>query len=201
MMSTTLKGLVFSLKPYQLFMLCKVVACFSPNCAIDRFTVSVNSDSASSSRPRFRYMNPKLFMAGGPAQMELLDYKPKLQELHNQELPESVRMGQRITTMTSGQKSFPVVRPIFKFSRQGQCGTWISELLPHIGSIADDLADAQRTSPKGRGLPNRPGRRAAVRTCRGTRGTLDGTSAYRGYTKPAPAHSIKSDAAGASPAA
>src|SRR5262245_40706490 len=80
-----------------------------------------------------------LFMAGGPAQMELLDYKPKLQELHNQELPESVRMGQRITTMTSGQKSFPVVRPIFKFSPQGKCGTWVSELLPHIGSIADDI--------------------------------------------------------------
>ncbi len=80
-----------------------------------------------------------LFMAGGPAQMELLDYKPELEKLHNSELPESVRMGQRITTMTSGQKAFPVVKPIFKFSRQGKCGTWISELLPHIGGIADDI--------------------------------------------------------------
>ncbi len=100
-----------------------------------------------SGKPLFRkpHFAPKakrviyLFMAGGPAQMELLDYKPKLQALHNQELPESVRMGQRITTMTSGQKSFPVVRPIFKFSQQGKCGTPISELLPHIGSIVDDI--------------------------------------------------------------
>ncbi|MEW6161354.1 MAG: DUF1501 domain-containing protein [Verrucomicrobiota bacterium] len=80
-----------------------------------------------------------LFMAGGPAQMELLDYKPALQSLHNTELPESVRMGQRITTMTSGQKAFPVVKPIFKFNQHGQCGAWISELLPNISSIADDL--------------------------------------------------------------
>src|SRR5438046_6941004 len=80
-----------------------------------------------------------LCMAGGPSQMELLDYKPALEKLHNSELPESVRMGQRITTMTSGQKSFPVVKPIYKFSRQGQCGAWISELLPHISSIADDI--------------------------------------------------------------
>ena len=81
-----------------------------------------------------------LFMAGGPAQMELLDYKPTLEKLHNSELPDSVRMGQRITTMTSGQKSFPVVKPIFKFSQQGKCGAWVSELLPHIGSIVDDIA-------------------------------------------------------------
>lgn len=80
-----------------------------------------------------------LFMAGGPAQMELLDHKPELEKLHNSELPESVRMGQRITTMTSGQKSFPVVRPIFKFSRHGQCGASVSELLPHIGGIVDDI--------------------------------------------------------------
>lgn len=80
-----------------------------------------------------------LFMAGGPAQMELLDYKPALAKLHNSELPDSVRMGQRITTMTSGQKAFPVVKPIFNFSQHGKSGTWISELLPHIGSIADDI--------------------------------------------------------------
>src|SRR5438552_9881848 len=78
-----------------------------------------------------------LFMAGGPSQMELLDYKPSLEKLHQSELPESVRMGQRITTMTSGQKSFPVVKPIYKFSRQGQCGEWVSELLSHISSIRE----------------------------------------------------------------
>jgi hypothetical protein len=80
-----------------------------------------------------------LFMAGGPSQMELLDYKPELEKLHNRELPDSVRMGQRITTMTSGQDAFPVVRPIFKFARHGQSGAWVSELLPHTASIVDDL--------------------------------------------------------------
>ena len=81
-----------------------------------------------------------LFMAGGPAQMELLDYKPELEKLHNTELPDSVRMGQRITTMTSGQKSFPVVKPIFKFAQRGKCGAWVSELLPHLAEIVDDIA-------------------------------------------------------------
>jgi len=81
-----------------------------------------------------------LFMAGGPAQMELLDYKPALEKLHNSELPDSVRMGQRITTMTSGQKSFPVVKPVFKFAQHGKCGAWVSELLPHISGIVDDIA-------------------------------------------------------------
>lgn len=80
-----------------------------------------------------------LFMAGGPSQMELFDHKPKLDELHKSELPDSVRMGQRITTMTSGQTSFPVVRSVFKFQQQGQNGTWISELIPHMASIVDDL--------------------------------------------------------------
>src|ERR1043166_3289769 len=80
-----------------------------------------------------------LFMAGGPSQMDLLDYKPTLEKFHQAELPDSIRMGQRITTMTSGQKSLPVVKSLFKFSQQGKCGAWISELLPHIGSIVDDL--------------------------------------------------------------
>src|ERR1051326_1949744 len=80
-----------------------------------------------------------LFMAGGPSQMDLLDYKPALEKFHETELPDSVRMGQRITTMTSGQKSFPVVRSLFKFSQQGKCGAWVSELLPHISSIVDDI--------------------------------------------------------------
>jgi len=80
-----------------------------------------------------------LFMAGGPSQMELLDYKPSLEKLHQAELPDSVRMGQRITTMTSGQKSLPVVKSIYKFKPYGKSGTWVSELLPHIGSVVDDL--------------------------------------------------------------
>jgi hypothetical protein len=81
-----------------------------------------------------------LFMSGGPSHIDLLDYKPALRRYHGNELPGSVRMGQRITGMTSGQKSFPCVAPMFEFSRHGECGAWISELLPHIGGIADDIA-------------------------------------------------------------
>jgi hypothetical protein len=80
-----------------------------------------------------------LFMAGGPSQMELLDYKPRLDELHKTELPDSIRMGQRITTMTSGQSAFPVARSAFKFAQHGHTGAWVSELLPHTASIVDDL--------------------------------------------------------------
>ena len=81
-----------------------------------------------------------LFMSGGPAQMDLLDYKPQLEDHHAEELPGSVRMGQRITGMTSGQKSFPVASSKFKFKRHGKCGAWVSELLPHIATIVDDIA-------------------------------------------------------------
>ena len=80
-----------------------------------------------------------LFMAGGPSQMELLDYKPSLDKLHETELPDSIRMGQRITTMTSGQKSLPVVKSIYKFKQYGRSATWISELLPHTAGIVDDI--------------------------------------------------------------
>src|SRR6266513_2598906 len=80
-----------------------------------------------------------LFMAGGPSQMELLDYKPSLEKLHETELPDSIRMGQRITTMTSGQKSLPVVKSIYKFRQYGKAGAWVSELLPHIGGIVDEV--------------------------------------------------------------
>ena len=80
-----------------------------------------------------------LFMAGGPSQLDLLDYKPGLEELHSKELPASIRMGQRLTGMTSGQSSFPVVKSLFKFSQHGKSGAWISELLPNISTIADDI--------------------------------------------------------------
>ncbi len=81
-----------------------------------------------------------LFMSGGPSHIDLFDYKPQLRAHHGQELPGSVRMGQRVTGMTSGQSSFPCVAPMFEFKQHGQTGTWVSELLPHIGSIADDIA-------------------------------------------------------------
>ena len=80
-----------------------------------------------------------LFQSGGPSHMDLFDYHPKLRELHGQELPESVRQGQRITGMTSGQSTFPVVAPMFGFQRHGERGTWVSELLPHTAKIVDDI--------------------------------------------------------------
>ena len=81
-----------------------------------------------------------LHQSGAPSQMELFDYKPALERFHNTELPGSVRMGQRITGMTSGQESFPVARSIFKFAPQGKSGTYLSELLPHHAKIVDDIA-------------------------------------------------------------
>jgi hypothetical protein len=81
-----------------------------------------------------------LFMSGGPSHIDLFDYKPQLREHHGKELPDSVRNGQRITGMTSGQSSFPCVAPIFKFNQYGQNGTFVSELMPNVGSIVDDIA-------------------------------------------------------------
>ena len=81
-----------------------------------------------------------LFMSGGPSHIDLFDYKEKLRELHGTELPASVRMGQRVTGMTSGQSSFPCVAPMFQFARHGQSGSWVSELLPKTAEIVDRLA-------------------------------------------------------------
>ena len=80
-----------------------------------------------------------LFQSGGPAQMELFDYKPMLRERHGTELPKSVRGRQRITGMTSWQTTLPVVSSMFDFKRYGKAGTWVSDLLPHTGSIVDDI--------------------------------------------------------------
>jgi hypothetical protein len=81
-----------------------------------------------------------LFMNGAPSQIDLWDYKPKLNDLYDKDLPESVRNGQRLTTMTSGQKRFPIAPSIYRFAPYGQCGTWVSELLPHTAQVVDDLA-------------------------------------------------------------
>lgn len=81
-----------------------------------------------------------LFMAGGPSHIDTFDYHPELQPHHGKELPQSIRGDQRITGMTSGQSSFPVVAPMFKFERHGEHGTWVSELFPHVAGVVDDLA-------------------------------------------------------------
>ena len=104
------------------------------------------ADPASGALPGLPHFAPKakrvifLHQSGGPAQMDLFDYKPKLEKMRATELPGSVRMGQRITGMTSDQASFPVATSIFKFGQHGKSGTWLSELLPHHAKIVDDIA-------------------------------------------------------------
>lgn len=80
-----------------------------------------------------------LFMSGGPSQMELFDYKPLLEKQHGQELPDSVRQGQRLTGMSANQASLPIAKSIFSFKKQGESGTWVSELLPHTAKVVDEL--------------------------------------------------------------
>lgn len=79
-----------------------------------------------------------LFQSGAPSQMDLFDPKPALDNRRGEDLPESIRQGQRLTTMTSGQSKFPVAPSMFKFSQHGKCGMWFSELMPHMSSLADD---------------------------------------------------------------
>ena len=80
-----------------------------------------------------------LFQAGGPSQLDLFDYKPKLEEYRAQNLPDSIRMGQRLTGMTAHQTSFPTAPSRFKFAQHGKAGVWLSELLPHTAKIVDEL--------------------------------------------------------------
>jgi hypothetical protein len=101
---------------------------------------------ASGGLPGLPHFAPKakraiyLFMNGGPSQMDLFDYKPAMGALFDKDLPDSIRMGQRLTTMTSGQSRFPIAPSKYKFARHGQAGTWVSELLPWTAKIADEIA-------------------------------------------------------------
>ena len=80
-----------------------------------------------------------LFQSGGPSQMELFDFKPRLNDFQGTELPDSIRKGQRLTGMSSTQSTFPVVPSRFKFAQHGTSGAWVSELMPHTAKIADQL--------------------------------------------------------------
>ncbi|MSQ92943.1 MAG: DUF1501 domain-containing protein [Gemmataceae bacterium] len=80
-----------------------------------------------------------LHMVGGPPQMDLYDYKPQMRRYFDVDLPESVRMGQRLTTMTSGQARFPIAPSKFRFDRHGKCGMTVSELLPYTSRMVDDM--------------------------------------------------------------
>ena len=80
-----------------------------------------------------------LFQSGGPSQLELFDHKPLLRKRHGEDLPASIRMGQRLTGMTANQSTKPMAAPIYDFKQRGQSGNWVSDLLPHTAKIADDL--------------------------------------------------------------
>ena len=80
-----------------------------------------------------------LFQSGGPSQLDLFDHKPALQDRNGEELPDSVRQGQRLTGMSGNQASLPMAGAQFKFQRHGECGMWVSELLPRTAAIVDDL--------------------------------------------------------------
>ena len=102
-----------------------------PEQALDRLNVSHFAPKAK----RVIY----LFQSGGPAQMDLFDYKPQLQNLHGEELPDSIRMGQRLTGMTAFQSSFPLASSYFSFKQYGNSGAWVSELMPYTAKVVDEL--------------------------------------------------------------
>jgi uncharacterized protein (DUF1501 family) len=81
-----------------------------------------------------------LHMLGAPPQLETFDYKPGLQNYFDKDLPESIRSGQRLTTMTAGQTRFPIAPSVFKFAQYGDSGAWVSELLPYTAKMVDDIA-------------------------------------------------------------
>ncbi len=100
--------------------------------------------AATPGLPGFPNFAPKakriiyLFQSGAPSQMDLFDPKPQMAERRGENLPESIRKGQRLTTMTSGQSKFPVAPSMFKFAQHGQSGAWFSELMPHMSGLADE---------------------------------------------------------------
>lgn len=106
---------------------------------------NLNSAQVHPALPGFPHFAPKakrliyLHMNGAPSQLDLFDYKPGLKEMFDKELPDSVRKGQRITTMTSGQSRLPVAPSMFNFTRCGESGIHMSELVPHMHGIADEI--------------------------------------------------------------
>src|SRR5439155_13327706 len=80
-----------------------------------------------------------LFMSGGPSQHDLFDYKPLLNQMNGQDLPASVRMGQRLTGMSANQATLPLAGSLFKFAQHGKAGAWVSELMPQTAKMGDEL--------------------------------------------------------------
>ncbi len=113
--------------------------------AQDRPAAGADASPAKPGLPNLPHFAPKakriiyLFQSGGPSQLELFDDKALVREKHGNELPDSIRNGQRVTGMTSNQKSFPLIGSKFKFAKHGHCGMELSELLPHTGKVADEI--------------------------------------------------------------
>jgi hypothetical protein len=105
----------------------------------------LQADESSGAMPGIPHFPPTakrviyLFQSGAPSQMDLFDYKPRLRDLAKSELPDSIRGGQRLTGMTSGQTSFPVAPSIFPFQQYGNSGAWVSSLMPNLAKMSDDL--------------------------------------------------------------
>jgi hypothetical protein len=103
------------------------------------------NDDTGGGLPGLPHFAPKakrvifLFQSGGPSQLELFDHKPQLEKYRGQDLPESVRRGQRLTGMTAYQSSYPMAPSIYKFAQHGKSGATLSELLPHTAKVVDDL--------------------------------------------------------------
>jgi len=103
-------------------------------------------DAEADALPGLPHFKPRakrviyLFQHGAPSQMDLFDYKPGLARFRGNDLPDSVRMGQRLTGMTAYQEKFPTAPSIFKFERHGQCGMWLSDLIPHTARVADEIS-------------------------------------------------------------
>jgi uncharacterized protein (DUF1501 family) len=104
------------------------------------------ADAGGGGLPGLPHFAPKakraiyLHMVGAPPQHDLFDYKPGMKDWYDKDLPDSIRRGQRLTTMTSGQTRFPIAPTVFKFAQYGKSGTWLSELLPYTAKMVDDIA-------------------------------------------------------------
>ncbi len=115
-----------------------------PN-AMGSFGEAASESNVVGGLPGLPHFAPKakrviyLHMVGGPSQMDMYDYKPAMNDWYDKDLPESIRDGQRLTTMTSGQTRFPIAPSIYKFAQHGQSGMWVSELLPETAKIVDEL--------------------------------------------------------------
>ena len=133
------------MNPIQEFLTNQTRRSFLSNSAIGLGALTYGMLKAEENNVRVPHFAPKakrviwLFMAGGPSQMDMLDYKPKMNAMYNVDLPKEVRKGQRLTTMTSRQKRFPIAPSKYKFKQHGQSGAWFSELMPWTAKMSDDI--------------------------------------------------------------